>query len=453
MNGIRALEAAGDGSFAAPLAERARLPGRVAAAVQAAREWLPKGRSLPLSDWRPRHRWLVALLWAHAVALPSFAIARGFSVSHVALEGAAIAILAAAATFAPVSHRRRAAIAAFGLVTCSAVLVHFSGGTIEAHFHFFVVLILLTLYEDWIPFLIAFGYVVVHHGLAGTLAPQTVYNHPDALAHPWKWALIHGAFVSAAGIGGIVAWRLNETTRARAGEAIARAVESQEVNAVKDRFLATTSHELRTPLTSIAGFATTLTHRWGELDEAQKLRSLEVIETQSGRLAELIDELLLLSAVGSGQMRIRREHTRVSDVLARVIESFGAGHEIVLRAPADLVAFVDERYFAQIVENYISNARKYGAPPVVVTATASPRWFEVSVADHGDGVPDEFVAQLFEPFTRATDLSGIHGSGLGLSIVHGLVEAQGGDAWYERNRPRGACFKARFPVGDRVERE
>jgi hypothetical protein len=101
-------------------------------------------------------------------------------------------------------------------VTSSAVLVHFSGGTIEAHFHFFVVVILLTLYEDWIPFLIAFGYVVVHHGLAGSLAPQSVYNHPDAIADPWKWALIHGAFVSAAGLGAIIAWRLNENARARA---------------------------------------------------------------------------------------------------------------------------------------------------------------------------------------------------------------------------------------------
>jgi signal transduction histidine kinase len=449
MTEVRAFDARTDGAVAAPLRElpeRPRLPRRAARVTQTALDWLPKGRSLPLSDWHPRHRWLVALLWAHAVALPAFALARGFSAPHVVLEGAAVAGLAAAATFAPVAPRGRAAIAAFGLVTCSAVLVHFSGGAIEAHFHFFVVLILLTLYEDWIPFLIAFGYVVVHHGLAGTLSPQSVYNHADAIAHPWKWALIHGAFVSAAGVGGIVAWRLNETTRARAGEAIARAMETQETNAVKDKFLATTSHELRTPLTSIAGFATTLTRRWSQLGETEKLRGLEVIESQSARLAELIDELLLLSAVGTGEMRIRREEVQVSEALRRVVESFGSTGEILLRAPANLVAFVDERYFAQIVENYIANARKYGSPPVVVTATASPRWLEVSVADQGEGVPEEFVPQLFEPFTRGTEAPGVHGAGLGLSIVRGLVEAQGGDAWYERNRPRGACFKARFPV-------
>jgi len=110
-----------------------------------------------------------------------------------------------------------------------------------------------------------------------------------------------------------------------------------------------------------------------------------------------------------------------------------------------LVGVVDPRYFTQVVENYISNARKYGAPPIVVSAAASPRWLEIAVSDRGAGVPEEFVIQLFEPFSRAGDGSGVHGSGLGLSIVRGLVEAQGGDAWYERNRPTGARFRARFP--------
>jgi signal transduction histidine kinase len=406
---------------------------------------LPKGRSLPFADWQPRHRWLVALLWAHAVLLPLFAIARGFSVPHSVLEGAGVGVLAAAATVAPVSHRWRAALVALGLVTCSAVLVHFSGGSIEAHFHFFVVVILLTLYEDWIPFLISFGYVVVHHGIAGTFAPETVYNHPDAIAHPWTWALIHGAFVSAAGAGAIVAWRLNETARARAGDAIARAVETQQANELKDRFLAMTSHELRTPLTSIAGFATTLTGRWSQLGDAEKLRSVQIIEAQSERLTELIEELLLLSALESGEMRINRERVDVSELLRRIVAGFDAGPDVVVDAPAGVVWSLDKRYFTQVVENYISNARKYGSPPIVVSATASPRWLELTVADRGRGVPDEFVPQLFEPFRRGLEQPGVHGSGLGLSIVRGIVEALGGDAWYERNRPNGACFKARFP--------
>jgi PAS domain S-box-containing protein len=73
---------------------------------------------------------------------------------------------------------------------------------------------LLALYEDWLPFLVAAAYVVVHHGLMGALDPGGVYNHPDAAAHPWKWAAIHGAFVAAAGAASVTAWRLNEDVRA-----------------------------------------------------------------------------------------------------------------------------------------------------------------------------------------------------------------------------------------------
>jgi diguanylate cyclase (GGDEF)-like protein len=89
-------------------------------------------------------------------------------------------------------------------------MVHLSGGTIEAHFHFFVMVGILTLYQDWLPFLLAIGYTVLHHGILGTIAPDEVYNHPAAVAHPFRWALIHGAFVLAASVASIVAWRLNE---------------------------------------------------------------------------------------------------------------------------------------------------------------------------------------------------------------------------------------------------
>lgn len=107
------------------------------------------------------------------------------------------------------------------------MLVHLSGGFIEAHLHFFVILILLTLYEDWTSFLLAAAYVVIHHGTVGTLDPSAVYNHPDAIAHPWKWAVIHALFVTAAG--GVLTWRLNEEVREGARKAYGRARESEEL--------------------------------------------------------------------------------------------------------------------------------------------------------------------------------------------------------------------------------
>jgi diguanylate cyclase (GGDEF)-like protein/PAS domain S-box-containing protein len=171
---------------------------------------------------------MVALLFAEAIALTLFGVAEGYSLLHSAAH---IASLAPFGVFALLfEHRRRAAatLVSLGLITACALLVHIWHGAIEAHFLFFVTIVVLALYEDWIPFLVAVAYVVVHHGAMGALHPSGVYNHPDAQAHPWKWALIHGAFVAAAGIASVVAWRLNETVRAQAQESYRRARESEE---------------------------------------------------------------------------------------------------------------------------------------------------------------------------------------------------------------------------------
>ena len=88
--------------------------------------------------------------------------------------------------------------------------MHLSGGYVEMHFHFFVVVAIMTLYQDWVPFSVAIGYVVLHHGILGVLSPMSVYNHPAAWEQPWEWALIHGAFVLAASVANLLAWRLNE---------------------------------------------------------------------------------------------------------------------------------------------------------------------------------------------------------------------------------------------------
>jgi diguanylate cyclase (GGDEF)-like protein/PAS domain S-box-containing protein len=192
------------------------------------REALPEGRTLPDRVWRRRHRALLTLLWLHAVGLAIFAMGQGFGVLHSLQEGAIIALFAGAATAAGMRKRTAATLVSFGLITSSAVLVHVWGGVIEAHFHFFVMIVILSLYEDWVPFLVAAAYVVLHHGVAGTLDPHSVYNHAEAVAHPWRWAAIHGLFVTGAGVGSVVAWRLNEDVRAETELAYRQARDSEE---------------------------------------------------------------------------------------------------------------------------------------------------------------------------------------------------------------------------------
>ena len=154
--------------------------------------------------------WLVA---ANAAGLFLFAVFQGFGVTHALVESGSVAALAIVGLTQRDRRRIASGAVAVGLLTASAMAVHLSQGAIEAHFHFFVMIAVLSLYEDWFPFLLAAGYVLVHHGLGGALAPEEVYNHGDAIAHPWKWALIHAGFVTAAGAANVVAWHLHEQTR------------------------------------------------------------------------------------------------------------------------------------------------------------------------------------------------------------------------------------------------
>jgi PAS domain S-box-containing protein len=211
---------------------------------------LPDGQPLPTPVWERRHRSILILLWLHAIGIIGFGLftslradapqgstpgficflsasALGVGIDQFpltsaanglmqyVLDGGLIALAAVLASLPGRSRRFRSAMACTGLITASAVLVHLSGGYIEVHFHFFVALIVISLYHDWMPFLLAIGYVVIEHGVLGTLAPTMVYNHSDAWQHPWQWAAIHGGFVVAASIGCLVNWHLNETTSAQ----------------------------------------------------------------------------------------------------------------------------------------------------------------------------------------------------------------------------------------------
>jgi PAS domain S-box-containing protein len=180
-----------------------------------ARRVLPRGHRLPEENWGRRHRVIAALLWLHVIGIPLYASASGFAPLHTLGEMTLMAVAAIVATWAPLAPRTRAAATTFGLVTASAMLVHISGGLIEMHFHFFVVVAVVALYEDWVVFLLAIGYVVFHHGVLGVLAPTEVYNNPDAWAEPWKWAIIHGAFVLGASAASLANWRLQEADRER----------------------------------------------------------------------------------------------------------------------------------------------------------------------------------------------------------------------------------------------
>jgi PAS domain S-box-containing protein len=184
---------------------------------------VPSGGSLPESVWRGRYRFLVGLTWFHAIVialagpvlghrweLSLRAIFEHGTVLHTAGEGMVVALFALVAGWRKASRTVKATAIGFGLMSSSAILVHLSGGYIEFHFHFFVMLTFLALCQDWIPYLLAVGFVALHHGVVGVLWPTEVYNHPAAFESPWTWAGIHALFVLWSCLGTVVAWRFNE---------------------------------------------------------------------------------------------------------------------------------------------------------------------------------------------------------------------------------------------------
>lgn len=188
-------------------------PGRFLDSVIAL---IPENHAITDKEWNVRHRGVLILLWLHALGLTTFGLYRGFDVLQSLGVGAFIAAITLAATWRGLGRVACSAIASVGLLTCSAVLVYLSGGYIEAHFHFFIMVAVIAMYEDWVPYIIAILYVAVEHGLMGQLMPTAVYNHPDAFSHPWKWAFIHSAFILCMSVAQLVAWRVSMRARARA---------------------------------------------------------------------------------------------------------------------------------------------------------------------------------------------------------------------------------------------
>jgi len=147
-------------------------------------QFLPKGTGVSDSVWGRRHNTMSWIVLVHIPVLYVFWVFMGLEPLHTLAEVAILAALLVIGRFQAIPRVFRATSVSLGLLSSSALLVHFSGGYIEAHFHFFVMLPLVALYQRWLPFGVAVGFVLFHHGVVGVLDPASVYNHPSALAHP-----------------------------------------------------------------------------------------------------------------------------------------------------------------------------------------------------------------------------------------------------------------------------
>lgn len=179
------------------------------------RGYIPAGKTLNEHEWRARHYAVVNLVWINALVLAAFGLYKGFPVLESLGEGLLIAVIGMVAGLRMIGYRARSAIASLGLVTSAAVVVQFSNGFNEAHFYYFIMVIIIAMYEDWIPYLLAVSFIFLQHGIAGQLYPNFVYDHQYAIVHPWQWAFVHAGLVFLASIVLIIFWNLRERMRTR----------------------------------------------------------------------------------------------------------------------------------------------------------------------------------------------------------------------------------------------
>jgi signal transduction histidine kinase len=222
----------------------------------------------------------------------------------------------------------------------------------------------------------------------------------------------------------------------------------ERTNEVMANFIALAAHELRTPVTTIHGFVQTLNHLGDRLDSEQQDELRAALEQQTMRMASLVEQLLDLSRLEADAVDVRPQRIDLRARLQEVV-TVAAGSraaEIELDLPGRLDANLDPAILDHIVTNLVTNAFRYGRPPVRVTARRANGGVTLFVEDAGPGVAREIEATLFERFTRAgVSRDRVSGTGLGLAIARAYAQAHRGDLRYERGNPSGARFVVELP--------
>jgi diguanylate cyclase (GGDEF)-like protein len=175
-----------------------------------ARSWLPRGNLLRPGVWAARHRMITRFALLQAAGLAPFGLAIGSGPSNSLFAFVVVAAPACVGLLTSVPHRVRMLSVVFSLMSASMMLVDLTGGVTEAHFHFFVMLGVAALYQDWSAFGLCVLLTVVHHAVMGVVDPNAVFAGELERAHPVKWAMVHGGFILAASITHVIAWKLNE---------------------------------------------------------------------------------------------------------------------------------------------------------------------------------------------------------------------------------------------------
>ncbi|HEX4249309.1 MAG TPA: ATP-binding protein, partial [Pseudonocardia sp.] len=383
--------------------------------------FLPRGNLLDDTEWASRHRLLQWVLAAHPPALFIFGIALGWPALTTA------AILAPALVFLLLGHqislRRPASVMiTAGLTYCSAALVVLSRGSIEAHFHFFIIIGFIALYQDWVPFLWNVAFTVVSHAAGTIYQSNLIFDYPAAQRNPWLWSGIHGAAVLAACVGMVLFWRVTEDEQ-RGRADLSRQLDAEERRRFTSQLLVNLARRNQSMLYRQLEIINQLEDKERDPDALAELFQLDHLATRVRRNAE---SLLVLS--GEQPARVWRAPVALHEVIRAAI----AETEDLDRV--DIA--VDERVavaghcvtdLTHLLAELTENAVRFSPPHAGVTirsrvALGGAGGHLVTIEDWGVGMPTQVLAACNEVLADPAEVDLAVPQQLGFHVVARLAK-------------------------------
>jgi signal transduction histidine kinase len=388
--------------------------------------YLPRGNTLDDRAWHKRHVFLQALLLLHLPCLFVFGVLMG--------RGAwdTLVVLSVPATCLVlghlIRHRRTASVLiTAGLTYCSAVLVSFSNGSIEGHFHFFIMIGFIALYQDWVPFLWNVVFTVLSHGVGSAVRTDLIFNHPAGQTSPWVWSAIHGVAVLAACCGVILFW---ETTEREQRKTLTLTTQLADAEINRRRFtsdlLVNLARRNQSLLYRQLGLINQLEDQEEDPDALADLFRLDHLATRIRRNAE---SLLVLS--GEEPPRTWGRAVALVDVVRAAIAE---------TEDLDRVVFaVDERLavlgntvadLTHLVAELVENAVHFSPPEAnVILRTRpylqAPGAYVLTVEDWGMGMRAEDMADANDLLASPQEVDLSVSQRLGLHVVARLAQRHG----------------------------
>lgn len=388
--------------------------------------YVPRGGMLEDAEWKRRHRLLVWVLALHVPALTAFGLAEGWSPRVVLPVALAIGLI----TFAAALGERRhpaSLLVALGLTSCSVVLVAFSHGSTEAHFHFLVVIGFLALYQDWIPFVTYLALTALIHGLGVALYPGLIFGTHAGETNLWAWSALDELAVLAAVLGVVLVWRFTEDVQTQHAD-LAHRLAQAEIHRKQ--------------------FASDLLLNLSRRNQGMFHRQLEIIndleekERDPDRLAELFrldhlatrvrrnaESLLVLS--GEQPARMWSEPVGLRDVVRAAIAETEDLQRIVFTVDEQLMVIGSAvSDLTHLLAELVENAVQYSPPTSAVTMQSrpyhpAPGAHLILIEDAGVGMPAKELATSNAILATPRDVDASASRRLGFHVVARLATRHG----------------------------